>query len=74
MDVSYMFDENLFVNADGSPLTRQKTQFMKALGAFFETDFTNYARIINKAAQEPNFQGIFERMYMRSKQKYVYTK
>ena len=71
---AYMFDEDLFVNADGSPLKRQKTQFMKALGEFFGDDFTNYARIINKAAQEPNFPGIFEHMYMRSKRKYVYTK
>ena len=71
---SYMFDDDLFVNADGSPLKRQKTQFMKALGEFFGADFTNYARIINKAAQEPNFPGIFEHMLMRSKRQYVYTK
>lgn len=71
---SYMFDEDLFVNADGSPLKRQKTQFMKALGEFFGDNFANYARTINKAAQEPNFPRIFESMLMRSKEKYVYTK
>ena len=71
---SYMFDEDLFVNADGSPLKRQKTQFMKALGEFFGDNFKNYARITNKAAQEPNFPRIFESMLMRSKKKYVYTK
>ena len=71
---SYMFDEDLFVNADGSPLKRQKTQFMKALGEFFDADFNNYAQMINKAAQEPNFPAIFENMLMKSKDKYVFTK
>ena len=69
---SYMFDEDLFVGVDGKPLNRKKTQFMNALGEFFDADFNNYAQMINKAAQEPNFPTIFESMYMKSKDKYAF--
>ena len=71
---AYMFDDDIFENVDGSPLNRQKTQFMKAIGAFFDTDFDNYSQIIYKASQEPNFPGVFEDMLMKAKEKYVYEK
>ena len=71
---AYMFDDGIFENVDGTPLNRKKTQFMKAIGSFFDADFDTYPQIIYKASQEPNFPSVFESMLMKAKQKYVYEK
>lgn len=57
--LSYMFQLDCFANKDGQELKRQKTQFMIAIGKFFDCDFSNYAQIINKAAQEDHYNDIF---------------
>ena len=69
--LNYMFDLNMFCTKDGKPLNRQKKQFMIAMGKFFNSDFEKYAQIVNKAAQEPNYPGVFEEMLRMANDKYT---
>lgn len=67
--LSYMFNLNCFADKEGKPLNRKKTQFMVDMGKFFNTDFENYAQIVNKAAQEDHFDDIFLNMLEMAKEK-----
>lgn len=69
--LSYMFELGCFVKKDGQSLNRQKTQFMIAIGKFFDCDFSNYSQIINKAAQEDHYQDIFIEMQEMAKTKII---
>lgn len=68
--LSYLYDLRVFVDKDEHELKRQKTKFMIAIGNFLNSDFQNYAQIINKAAQEPNFPEVFDRMLVLARNKY----
>ena len=67
--INYMYDLKCFTQKDGQPLNRQKTQFMTAIGKFLGSDFSNYAQVINKAAQEDHYQDIFIDMCNMAKKK-----
>ena len=67
----YLYDQNVFSDEKGLPLKRKKSQFMKAIGTFFNSDFDNYSQRINAAAAEPNFPDILERMLKDAQQKYA---
>lgn len=69
--INYMFDLGMFCRRDGEPIKRQKKQFMIAVGNFFNSDFENYAQIINRAAQEERFLTVFNDLYERAKNKYL---
>lgn len=67
--LNYMFDLNLFADKDGKPLSRKKSQFMVDMGKCLNSDFENYAQIVNKAAQEDHFDDIFLDMLEKAKGK-----
>ena len=67
----YLYDQNVFADENGQPLKRRKSQFMKAIGTFLNSDFDNYSQRINAAAAEPNFPDILERMLKDAQQKYA---
>ena len=67
----YLYDQNVFVDSNGQSLKRKKSEFMKAIGAFLNSDFSNYSQRINAAAAEPNFPDILERMLKDAQQKYA---
>ena len=67
--LSYMFDLKCFIDADGQMLCRQKMPFMISIGKFFDCDFSNYAQVINKAAQEDHYQDIFIDMQKKAQKK-----
>lgn len=50
-------------------IEQTKKQFMIAIGKFFDDNFSNYAQIINKAAQEDHFQDVFIDMLEMAKKK-----
>lgn len=70
--LSYMYDMGLFVDQDGQELSRKKKHFMLAMGQFFNADFGKYAQIIGKAAQEPKFTDVFEKMLDMANNQYTY--